>query len=422
MNRRALKKKFDQEVILDIHGARNSRRRIVLRFVSLCFKVMGGAVLSLVLVPLSLFRPIEIWQMNTRISKISFFIEDLETGLRDLQSRNLTKGVWIIALYPIDFPNKQLARMYRCHMFIVGNKLKVVAEFARFIWPIFGVKVKRAMDRSEKKFERWNSGRPTLSFNSIETKNGLSLDKELGLSDGAPYVCFAISSKKYRQLVDYGQTKNTVKINDLISNVPEISNYLPVIRELTNNGIFVIRMGKHEEVKLPDDLGQKVKDYAFGNRSDFGDVWLPSRCAFVLVAGVGAWWFGAIFNKPVVMTDSYAIRGSLSPSDLFISQLPWLKKEECYASFEWMTKNYMWAQDGDRLGKEYLIVKNSSQQIIDVTNEMRLRISGEWVSDKQDIELQDRLKSVQSNLNVGERAHARMGAKFLREHQYLLPQ
>ena len=308
-------------------------------------------------------------------------------------------------------------------MFLVGNKLKVVAEFARFIWPIFGVKVKRAMDRSEKKFERWNSGRPTLSFNSIETKNGLSLDKELGLSEMAPYICFAISSKKYRQLVDYEQTKNIVKIDDLISTVPEISNYLPVIRDLTNNGISVIRMGKHEEVKLPADLGQQVKDYAFGNRSDFGDVWIPSRCTFLLAGGaVGAWWFGAIFNKPAVITDSYYLRGSYGLNDLFIPQLAWLKEDERYASFEWMTQNYMWALDGDRLGKDYVIVKNSSSQIIDVTNEMRLRISGEWVSDERDIELQARLKSVQSRLKIGERVPARMGAKFLREHQYLLPQ
>lgn len=87
MNRRVLKKKFDQEVIFDVHGARNSRRRIVLRFVSLSFKVMGGAVLTLVLVPLSLFRPIEIWHLRSRRPKISLFIEDLEWGLRNIQAR-----------------------------------------------------------------------------------------------------------------------------------------------------------------------------------------------------------------------------------------------------------------------------------------------------------------------------------------------
>ena len=102
MNRRVIKKKFNQEVIYNVHGARNSKVRIALRFSSLCLKALGGALLTLVLAPISLFRPIEIWQMNTRLSKISFFIESLETGLRDLQSRNLAGRVWIIALYLVD--------------------------------------------------------------------------------------------------------------------------------------------------------------------------------------------------------------------------------------------------------------------------------------------------------------------------------
>ena len=422
MNRRVLKKKFYQEVILDVHGGRNSKRRILLRFVALCFKVMGGAVLSIVLVPVSLIRPIEIWQMSTRLSKISFFIEDLETGLRDLQSRNLVGRVWVIALYPITFPNKQLAVMYRRHMWILGKKQRWLAESARFVCPIFGVVKKRVKDRSQNKFKLWNAGKPTLSFTSSETEKGMMLHKNLGLTKEKPYVCFAIPSIKYRELVDIKQSLGSLEKNDLITLIPELSSYLPLMNNLTNKEISVVRMGIHEEFRLPDNLGALVKDYAFGNRSDFGDVWLASRCTFMLTAGVGAWWLGAIFNKPVVITDSYALRGSCGLSDLFIPQLPWLKDEERYASFEWVTKNYMWALDGDRLGKEYVTVKNSSQQIIDVTSEMMLRISGEWVSDEQDIELQSRLKFIQNRLKVGERSPARMGAKFLREHQYLLPQ
>jgi len=422
MNRRVLKKKFYQEVIYDVNGVRNSKFRVALRFSSLCLKAFGGALLTLVLAPLSLIRPIEIWQMNTRLSKISFFIEDLETGLRDLQSRNLSGRIWIIALYPITYPNKQLAVMYRRHMWILGEKQCWLAESARFVWPIFGVVKKRVMDRSPNKYMHWNAGNPTLIFTDSETEKGMSLYKEMGLSEETPYVCFAIPSTKYRELVDIKQSLASMEKNDLITIIPELSSYLPLINNLTSKEISVVRMGIHEEFRLPNNLGALVKDYAFGNRSDFGDVWLPSRCTFMLTAGVGAWWLGAIFNKPVVITDSYALRGSCGLSDLFIPQLPWLKDEERYASFEWMIKNYMWALDGDRLGKEYVIVKNSSQQIIDVTSEMMLRISGEWVSDEQDIELQSRLKFVQNSLKVGERSPARMGAKFLREHQYLLPQ
>jgi putative glycosyltransferase (TIGR04372 family) len=422
MNRRVLKKKFYQEVILDVHGARNSRRRIVLRFVSLCFKVMGGAALSLVLVPLSLFRPIEIWQMNTRLSKISFFIEDLETGLRDLQSRNQSGLVWVIALYPLEFPNKQLAVMYRRHLWILGKKQRWLSESARFIWPIFGVVKKRVKDRSQDKFILWNAGKPTLSFTVGETEKGMSLYKEMGLSEETPYVCFAIPSAKYRELVDIKQSEGSLENNDLTTVIPEISSYFPLINDLTGKKISVVRMGIHEEYRLPENLGNLVKDYAFSNQSEFGDIWLSANCQYFVSAGVGAWWLGAIFGKQTVITDSYAIRGSAGSNDLFIPQLAWLIRENCYASFEWMANNYMWALDRGRLGIEYTIVCNTSQQIIDVNDEMQQRIKGNWTATDEELHLQNRLRSLQLTLNMGERAPARMGAKFLREHQHLLPQ
>jgi putative glycosyltransferase (TIGR04372 family) len=422
MNRRVIKKKFYQEVIYDVHGVRNSKLRIVLRFSSLCLKVFGGALLTLVLAPLSLIRPIEIWQMNTRLSKISFFIEDLETGLRDLQSRNQAGQIWLIALYPVAFPNKQLAVMYRRHLWILGKKQRWLAESARFVWPIFGVVKKRVKDRSPNKFKLWNAGIPTLSFTDSENKRGISLSREMDLPGETPYVCFAISSSKYRELVDIKQSEGSMEKNNLITIIPELSSYFPLINDLTSKKISVVRMGVHEDFRLPESLGDLIKDYAFGNQSEFGDIWLSSNCKYFVSAGVGAWWLGAIFGKRTVITDSYALRGSSGSSDLFIPQLAWLIRENCYATFEWMVDNYMWALDSDRLGIEYTIVRNTSQQIVDVNNEMLKRLDGTWRDEEEDLELQERLRSLQMTLNTGERAPARMGAKFLREHQHLLPQ
>ncbi len=422
MNRRVIKKKFYQEVIYDVHGVKNSKSRVALRFGSLCLKAFGGLLLTLLLAPISLIRPIEIWQMNTRLSKISFFIEDLETGLRDLQSRNLAGQIWVIALYPIAFPNKQLAVMYRRHMCILGKKQRWIAESTRFVWPIFGVVKKRVKDRSQNKFILWNDGKPTLSFTASETNKGMMLQRRLGLTNDMPYVCFAIPSSKYRELVDIKQSLGSLVKNDLITIIPEISSYFPLIYDLTGKKISVIRMGVHEEFRLPDTLGDLVKDYAFSNQSEFGDIWLSSNCQYFVSAGVGAWWLGAIFGKQTVITDSYTIKGSSGSNDLFIPQLAWLIRENCFASFEWMANNFMWALDSDRLGFEYTIVHNTSQQIVDVNNEMLNRLEGTWHDTDEDLELQSRLRSLQLALNMGERAPARMGAKFLREHQHLLPQ
>ena len=423
MNRRVIKKKFYQEVVYDVHGVRNSRLRVALRFSSLCLKVFGGALLTLVLAPLSLIRPIEIWQMNTRLSKISFFIEDLETGLRDLQSRNQAGRVWVIALYPTTFPNKQLAVMYRRHMWILGKKQRWIAESARFVWPIFGVVKKRVKDRSPNKFKLWNAGIPTLQFNNKEIRRGGDLDINLDLSESRPYVCFSFPSKKYREMVDYGQTKKLPgKRDDLLSTIPELSSYLPVIQHLISNEIAVVRMGIHEEFRLPKNLGPRVMDYAFGDRSEFGDVWLSSRCHFYLGASTGAHWFGLIFGKPIVHTDCYELRSTIGAGDLFIPQLSKFKSNNCYADFGWMTRNQQWATDSDRVGIDYVIEKNTPEQIVDVCNEMILRLSGQWKETDEDEELQNRFRAVIETFPTYQRTPARMGAKFLREHQHLLPQ
>ncbi len=421
MNLRVIKKKFRQEVILDVNGRRNSKFVIARKFLALCFKVLGGLVLTLVLAPISLFRPIEIWQMNTRLRKISFFIEDLETGLRDLQSRGMAGRVWIIALYGLDFPNDQLALMYRKHTWILGKKQRFLGEIIRFVWPVIRVHRKRAMDRSSSKFETWNTGKTTLGFSDSETKIGKILETELGLIDNAPFVCLSIPSKKYRQLVDYKETEHlTDAKDDLLTSIPDLESYVPVIQDLISKDIAVIRMGVHEELKLPESLGQKAIDYAFLNRSEFGDVWLSSRCLFYLTGGSGAWWFGSIFGRRTVDTNSYQIVGTYGSNDLFIPQLARFKTDCVIAKFDWMVDNQHWAFDENRLGIDYEIVKNTPQQIIDVTTEMLMRAQGNWNETDEDKELQKRFRLVQEKLCPADQAPARIGAKFLREHQYLL--
>ncbi len=422
MNLQVVKKKFRQEVILDVNGARNSNLLIAREFVTLCLKVLGGFALTLVLAPISLFRPIEIWQMNTRLSKISFFIEDLETGLRDLQFRGMAGRVWILALYALDFPNDQLALMYRRHISILGKNQRWLAEGVRFVWPVFRVRRKRVMDRSLRKFETWNAGKTTLQFMDWEFENGRILENELGIVGESRFVCISVPSKKYRELVDYKQTEHlTGPKDDLLTSIPDLESYFPVIQDLISKDIAVVRMGVHEEFALPQNLGASAIDYAFVNRSEFGDVWLSSRCLFYIAGGTGAWWLGSIFGKTTVMTDCYELRGTYGSSDLFIPQLSRFKNDGGIAKFDWMIKNQYWARDRSRLGSDYEIVKNTSQQIIDVTTEMLMRINGIWTETDDDKELQERFRRVQEKLRLGDRDPARIGAKFLREHQHLLP-
>ena len=421
MNRRVIKKKFYQEVIYDVHGARNSRRRIVLRFVSLCFKVMGGAALSLVLVPLSLFRPIEIWYLRSRRAKISLMIEDLEWGLRNLQARKLQGKVFVIAIYKLPFPNNQLAKMYRRVLLLLGKRQILLISFLQFVLPFGRITKKNPIERFESMFKNWNDASSTLNFTNKEIKRGLELEEKLFGGETPPFVCFAVPSKKYKLAVDVPASKYQGElVDDPFSSIPNLNSYISTINELTNSGIAVLRMGILEEERLPADLGPLAIDYSFDFRSEFGDLWLHSKCLFSLAGGgAGSWWFGAAFNRPTLLTDAYEIRTTYDNRDLFIPQRGWIHSEARYLTFSEIGNNE-WARDIELL-KKIKIFKNTPEEIRDATSEMILRLAGKWIETDEDRELQAKFRSIVNSFPVHQRRPARMGAKFLREHQHLLP-
>ena len=421
MNRRVLKKKFNQEVIYNVHGVRNSKVRIALRFSSLCLKALGGALLTLVLAPISLFRPIEIWYLRARRAKISLVIEDLEWGLRNLQARKLRGKVIVIAIYKLPFPNNQLAKMYRRVLILLGVRQILLSECLEFVLPIGRISKKNPIERYEAMFNTWNQGSPSLSFSEKEKSLGCKLEEKMFGDVSPPFVCFAIPSRMYKLAVDFPPTKYHGDLTDNpLASIPDLNGYIPVIRSLVESGIAVIRMGILEEERLPDNLGPLVVDYAFDFRSEFGDVWLHSKCLFSLVAAAGSHWFGAAFNRPTLLTDAYAIRSTYDNRDLLIPQRGWIPSEARYLTFSEIGTSEF-ARDTELLNSGLEIVKNTPEEILEVTLEMILRLSGKWVETDEDQELQARFRRVIDNFQYHQRTPARMGAKFLREHQYLLP-
>jgi putative glycosyltransferase (TIGR04372 family) len=420
MNSRVIKKKFYQEVIYDGHGVRNSKFRVVLRFGSLCIKVFGGVLLTLVLAPLSLIRPIEIWYLRSRRAKISLMIEDLEWGLRNLQAGK--RKVFVIAIYKLPFPNDQLAKMYRRVLLLLGKRQIVLSRCLQFVLPIGRISKKNPIERFESMFKNWNDASPTLNFTNEEIKRGLELEEKLFGGESPPFVCFAVPSKKYKLVVDVAATKYHGELaDDSFNSIPNLNSYIPVINELTNSGIAVLRMGSLEEERLPADLGPLAIDYAFDFRSGFGDLWLHSKCLFSLVGAAGSHYFGATFNRPTVLTDSYKIVATNDYRDLFIPQCGWLAGEGRYLTFSEIGSSEF-ARDQELLKGGLEIVKNSPQEIGEVTKEMVLRLSGKWLETDEDRELQSRYREIVDSFQYHQRTPARIGAKFLREHQHLLPQ
>jgi len=421
MRLNAFRKSFRREVLVDSDGVQNSNSVVVLRSVEFGVGILGGLVLTVILAPISLFRPIEIWTLRSRRPKISLLIEDLEWGLRNLQLRSQCKKPKVIAFHFQTFPNRQLTKMYRRVLFLVGHRYSLVAKSLQFVWPIWGITKKNPIERYKEMFDTWNNAKSSIYFTKREANLGLKLERQLFGGDAPPFVCLAVQSRLYKELIDIPKTRFHGQLkDDPFTSISPIANYLPVIDFLTSRGIAVVRVGMLEDEKLPTDLGSLVSDYAVNNRSEFGDVWLHSRCLFSLTGGAGSHWFAAAFNRPAVLTDSYAIRSLYDAKSLFIPQSAWLEHESRYLKFAEI-QNKEFGRDTELLKNGLTIIKNTSQEIVDVTAEMLSRLAGTWTDSEQDQELQRRYRNLVDGFPVHHRTPAKMGAKFLREHQHLLP-
>ena len=417
MNLHTVNKKFRQEVLVDSKGEYNSTTVIIYRFIVLCARASAGLFLSIFLGPISLVRPIEIWLMKLGPDKVSHFIDGIEMHLRRSQIENREQAIKIV-VWPQKFPNEALATLYKRIVYIVGPKQKFIAKVLPFV--IWRVKVfdHDVCKTSSFFLKRGNLGGVSVSFSKDEIRKGNEMVSDIFGNEKKSFILFGYTSAKYRKLVDQRHHPK----DDLISAIPNPLNFVKVIERLDGEGIGVVRQGSHlDETKELSRAGLAVPNYE-NFASGFPDVWLAANCKFLVSACTGSWWFGIPFNKPAVITDVYTPNGIGGLKDnLWIFQLPWNLKEKRYESFVWMSANPRWCYSSEKLGVEYTNIKNSPEQIMDVVDEQLARLNGTWVETVEDGELQQRFQRFVWGKDADSAYLPRVGAKFLREHQHLLP-
>lgn len=376
-----------------------------------------GFVLSLVLCPLSFFRSIEIWLMPLGPDKASHFIVGVESHLRRTQLDN-RKNLTTILVWPQKFPNEALATLYKRLVNVVGPEQKFFARILPFV--IWKVDV-RSYSVNEQSIAIQiidNDGKPSVEFSKDEIRTGKDLIFDIFGDENKSFILFGYTSPKYRALVDQSYHPT----DDLVSAIPDPLNFVKMIGKMNGSGIGVVRQGLHlDETKELSRVGLVIPNYE-KFASGFPDVWLAANCRFLVSACTGSWWFGFPFNKPAVITDVYTpvgLRGL--KSNLIIFQLPWNLKEQRHESFAWMSANPRWCYDVEKVGFEYTNINNSPEQIIDVVDEQLARLNGTWVETDEDVELQQRFQRFVWGRDADPAYLPRVGAKFLREHQHLLP-
>jgi len=225
-----------------------------------------------------------------------------------------------------------------------------------------------------------------LEFTEQEEERGRRELAELGVLDGAPFVCFHSRDGAYRAAVTPGYNWRLSYYRNT-----DVKTFVPAARELARLGYTVFRMGSVVAEPL-EDAGPGVIDYASSTaRSDFLDVYLAARCRFWLGTPSGLNTIPISFRKPVAHVNCIPLGGigGWCTRDLFIPKKLWLRSEKRFLTLaEILDSPIGWAFRADDTAPRLLldqyheasveIVDNSPDEITALAVEMHERLEGTW--------------------------------------------
>jgi len=346
---------------------------------------------------------------------ISRFIAPLEPELRrrSLFPKLLDKT---IVLNLCADANSQIRRMYDRIINIYGDESRLRR---RVIWWASQFGFNYRFLKEDKSDAIWSTDMQLHKFSDEEYKSGTKFLSDLKILEGQEYICYAVRTESYYlRLAEQGVAVKPRSVRN-----PSEELYLGALTQISGIIMPFFRMGKDIENVLDAKKYPDVIDYATTQRSDLLDVFLLSRCKYLLVGNTGLFWISALFGKPTLHCDLYDIRHQVLTRDLMIFQKVFLKNEDRVATISEMLKmrsEYSDERHQGRLGVE--LIKNTSDEILAACNEMNSRIDGTWITTPQDEELQQRYLSlvVKYSDQPTWRGGGRVGTQFLRDNQDLL--
>jgi len=257
-----------------------------------------------------------------------------------------------------------------------------------------------------------------LSFTAEEEELGQAALRELGIPQGAPYICFLARDSAYLTLSFPGRTSEGHNYRDSC-----IHNHVPAAEELTRRGYFALRMGAIVKEAL-HTTNPMIVDYATKHRSDFLDIYLASKCRFFLGDPSGYICVPVLFRRPLATVNMIPLvqLHSWDPNYLSIPKKLWLRKEHCFMTFQEQLdlepSPGLSSSQYEQLGID--VIENTPEEITALAVEMDERLNGTWQTTEEDEELQRRFWSLFESSELHGVLRSRIGTEFLRQNRELL--
>ena len=268
---------------------------------------------------------------------------------------------------------------------------------------------------------------PHLHFTTEEEARGEAGLLAIGIRPGARFVCLTVRDSAYLAThlpggdYDYHNHRDS-----------DVQNYVLAAESLAERDYFVIRMGAKVIAPI-NSAHPKVIDYATnGMRSDFMDIYLGARCTFCISVGTGFDAVPLIFRRPIALVNmlpaGYLFTFRNQHLGIFKHHLDSYSRRELSLSEIFSRKVGLCMSASDYKMNGVDVIENTPEEIRDLVIEMVERLNGTWLTDADDIALQQRFWEIFPtdvvDVYEGRRLHGeirgRFGANYLRNNQEFL--
>lgn len=236
---------------------------------------------------------------------------------------------------------------------------------------------------------------------------------KIGLPRHVKFVCVHNRQAGFKPNDDHNSYRNAV-----------IDSYIPAIEYMTQQGLWVIRMGESTVKPLPPM--KRVIDYAVSPlKSDFLDIVLIAECEFFVGCNSGFSQVAHVFNKSALWTNSIPIE--MCPWDeftLWIPKLIYSNNEKRFLTFpEIVNRGIAQFHCTSKYVAENLTVHtNSAEDILEATQELHRWYQGDLGYSEEEMRTQQTFNALFPRHCYAYGTRARICASFVRKYRHLMPQ
>lgn len=261
-------------------------------------------------------------------------------------------------------------------------------------------------------------------FNEDEIAEGERQMYAMGIDKN--FVCLNARNSQYN--------KNTLNRSTSDIRDSSFSEYGKIIDYLGQNNMLTVKMGRFES-PIPDI--PNCIDYAGRYGNDFMDLYLFSKCEFMISGNSGIICFAMLFTKPLLMINVAPISFGAGASrytekDIYMPQKHYDVRQGKYMTLREIFEFEKAVSIDSKYYQDHGITlfKNTEDDILEATMEIMSRIDGTWVDTREDIENYERYLEIYREMDeyqcnnpqnwLGGAVPWRPAATFLRKNKFML--